>query len=458
MIFTNNRVNVFFLTLFSVVVMLLCVWALPSQARGGLSLVRDTEIENALHEWGEPIFEVAGLDPKSINIILVQQDAINAFVAGGSNIFFYTGLISRSENPGEVIGVMAHETGHITGGHLIRTRDALERASYESMIGALLGIGAAIATGDAGAASALSLGGTGLSQRKFLAHSRVQESSADQAALSFLERAQLNPMGLASFMDKLKAEIYAPTNQQSEYVRTHPLVENRLNVLTRGIEKSPYKDKAYPAEWVEQHARMKAKLIGFTNPAQIPWVYGDQDRSIAAQYARAIAAYRAHRVDDALVRIDALIKAEPKNPFFLELKGQMLVDFGRGGEALAYYRSAIDVLDTAPLLRIALAHALIESAGQDNAAYLQEAIKNLEIALVKESRSTRVHRLLATAYGRLNDDSGAKVHLAEEALLQRRYADAKNLAEVVLKDENADPKYRIKAKDLLSFIESSKKG
>lgn len=425
--------------------------------RSGLSIVRDAEIENTLREWGTPVFKAAGLNPKAVNIILVQNDSINAFVAGGSNIFFYTGLITKSENPGEVVGVLAHETGHIAGGHLIRGRAAMERASYESMIGLLLGIGAAIATGDAGAASALSLGGGSIAQRNYLAHSRIQESSADQAALSFLEKAKINPSGLASFMDKLKAEIYVPRNQQSEYMQTHPLVENRLEILTRGVAQSQYKEKPLPAKWTDEHARIKAKLIGFTSPGQIPWVYGDSDQSIPAQYARAIAAYRANQVDDALSRIDVLIAAEPKNPYFQELKGQMLVDFGRVEQALPYYREAIKYEDS-PLFRIALGHALIESAGQNNQAMLKEAVDNLEIAVVKEPRSTRVHRLMATALGRMSDDTGAKLHLAEEALLQRRFDDAKNMAEYVLNREKEGSRYWIKAKDLVTYIENSKNG
>jgi len=420
----------------------------------GLSLIRDTEIENTLRLWGAPIFRAAELEPSAVNIILVQSDQINAFVAGGSNIFFYTGLIQKTKNPGEVVGVLAHETGHISGGHLIKTRDAMERASYESIIGTILGLGAAIASGDAGAASALSLGGTSFAQSRFLAHSRVNESSADQAALTFLEEAQINPTGLATFMNTLKSEIYVPESQQSEYVRTHPLVENRIDALQRRIEQSPYKDTAYPSEWSEQHARMKAKLIGFINPEQIPWVYDDQDRSMAADYARTIAAYRENRVAEALKHMDALIVREPQNPYFLELKGQMLVDFGRVEEAVPYYRQASELLPDAALLRIALAHALIETNKDD---VLSEAIEELHRALRQETRSTNIHRLLATAYGRLKKGNEAKIHLAEEAVLQRRFDYARQHARSVMAREKEGSALWIRAKDIVSFIETVKK-
>ena len=422
------------------------------------SLIRDTEIESILKEWGAPIFKAADLNPDGVNIILVQSDIVNAFVAGGPNIFLYTGLISKTENPGELIGVLAHETGHIAGGHLIQTRDAMERASYESIIGTILGVGAAIVSGDASAVPALSLGGSSIAQRKFLAHSRVQESSADQAALSFIEKAKINPTGLATFMDKLKAEIYMPEDQQSEYIRTHPLVDNRIEALKRRIEESHLKDKKFPEKWKDQHARMKAKLIGFINPGQIPWIYDDQDKSVSAQYARAIAAYRNNTVNEAIERADALIKMEPDNPYFLELKGQMLVDFGRVKEALNYYKRASDLLPEAPLLSIALAHALIESTREDDKNILSQAVEHLERALRDEPRSSRIHRLLATAYGRLGEKNKAKIHLAEEAVLQRRFAYATQHVEAVLAKEPEGTPVWIQAKDILSFIKTVKNG
>lgn len=435
--------------------LLVSVTALPANAQ---VLIRDTEIESTLREWGEPIFKAANLRPDGVNIILIQDNAINAFVAGGPNIFFYTGLLEKTESPGEVIGVLAHETGHITGGHLIRTRDALERASYESIIGTILGVGAAVLSGNGGAAAAISSGGTNIAQRRFLAHSRIQESSADQAALTFFEKAKLNPQGLATFMDKLKAETLIPESQQSEYIRTHPLVDNRLEALQARIRESEFKNQKLPQKWYEQHARMKAKLIGFINPKQIPWIYDDSDKSIAADYARAIAAYRENRVDEAVERIDELIKREPENTYFYELKGQMLLDFARVEEAVSAYKKALEFSPEAPLIQIAYAHALIESARNNEPALLNTAIEQLHSALRKEPRTSRAHRFLATAYGRLDQESAAKIHLAEEAVLQRRAGLARQHAQAVLQQEKEGSPLWLKAKDILSFIETMNKG
>lgn len=413
------------------------------------TIIRDTEIETVLRDWGTPIFKAAGLNPNAINIILVQNDSMNAFVAGGTNIFFYTGLIEKTDNPGELIGVLAHETGHISGGHLIKTREALERASYEAIIGTILGVGAAVATGDGGALSALSLGGQNIAQRRFLAHSRIHESSADQAALTFLEKTQMNPTGMLTFMEKLNAENYLPVNQQSEYIRTHPLIDNRLQALKHRTHTSPFKNTDYAHEWTEQHRRIIAKLIGFTKPGQVQWAYNDKDNSIAAQYARTIASYRLNHIDKAITQINALIDVEPQNPYFHELKGQMLFDFGKINESTKSYQKSLSLQPDAGLIRIALAHTLIESK---NKAEYDQAITLLERALQDEPRSARAHRLLATAYGKTGRNNAAKIHLAEEALLQRNFSYARQHAEYVIANEQEGTSLWVNANDIISFV------
>lgn len=431
--------------------------ALPinAQAQGGPAIIRDTEIESALAEWTTPILQAGGMSPGSVNVILVQSPQLNAFVAGGANIFLYTGLIERTENPGELIGVFAHELGHITGGHLIRTMDAAERASYESILGMVLGIGAAMATGNGAAAQAVMAGSSSYAQQKFLAHSRVNESSADQAAMTYLDKAQMNPAGMASFLEKLSSEELMPRSQQSEYVRTHPLTQRRVESAQARAQQSPYNDKAWPSDWLEQHARMKAKLIAFTDPGRVPWVYDDQDASMAARYARTIADYRNSNVDKALEGIDALIADESDNPYFHELKGQMLVDFGRVEQAVAPYRRAVELAPNAPLIRIAYAHALLEDRSGGDAS-IRSAIDNLDRALADEKRSGRANRLLATAHGRLGREDIAKVYLAEEAVLQRNFEYAERQAEAALQTLDPNSREALKAKDVISYAQSQK--
>lgn len=423
--------------------------------QSGPAIIRDTEIERALTEWTTPILKAGGMGPNSVNVILVQSPQLNAFVAGGANIFLYTGLIERTENPGELIGVFAHELGHITGGHLIRTMDAAERASYESILGMVLGIGAAMATGNGAAAQAVMAGSSNFARQKFLAHSRVNESAADQAAMTYLDKAEMNPAGMASFLEKLSSEELMPRSQQSEYVRTHPLTQRRVEATQARAKESPHRNKAWPQEWIEQHARMKAKLIAFTDPGRVPWVYNDRDDSIPARYARIIANYRNSNIDDAIKGINALINDEPANPYFHELKGQMLVDFGRVEQAIAPYRRAVELAPGAPLIRIAYAHALLEnrSGGDDS---IRNAIDNLDRALSDEKRSSRANRLLATAHGRLGREDIAKVYLAEEALLQRNFDYAQRQAEAALQTLDPNSREALKAKDVISYAQSRK--
>lgn len=413
-------------------------------------IIRDTEIENIFTEWTTPLLKTSEIGENSIRIILVQSNDINAFVAGGANIFVFTGLIEKTEGPGELIGVMAHEMGHIAGGHLIAAQSALERASYESILGTVLGIGAAIVTGNGGAATAIISGSQNVAARRFLAHSRVHESAADQAAFNYVTRAGMSPAGLASFLKKLEDQELLPASQQNEYVRTHPITRTRVEAAEALLAKSELKDKPFPPRWIEQHRRMKAKLVGFISPERVAWAYDDQDTSIPARYARAIAAYRLNDIPTALRGIDGLIADEPDNPYFHELKGQMLVDFSRIEEAIPSYRKSVKMLPDAPLLRIATAHALIES-GNDKAR-LEEAAAHLDRALIKEQRNARAHRLMATAQGRLGHESLAKLHLAEEAVLQGRLPYAKAQAEAALKGFRTGSAEWIQAKDVLSHI------
>jgi predicted Zn-dependent protease len=424
--------------------------ATPARAQ---TIIRDTEIEAYMAEWFAPIFAAAGMSPDQVNIIIVQDSQVNAFVAGGSNIFFYTGLLQKTENPGEVIGVMAHELGHITGGHLIRGREAMEQASYESILGTILGVGAAIATGDGAAAATIGAASSSMASRGFLKYSRTFEASADQAALGFFERAQLNPTGLESFLEKLAGQELLPSSQQSEYVRSHPLTRSRVETVAARTSQSPHRDKPWPQEWVRQHRMMIAKLTGFITPQQVAWKYDDRDNSRESVTARAIAAYRTNDVAKALKLADQLIAMEPQNPYFLELKGQMLMDFGRVKEAVPFYERALAKKPDAGLIRIPLAHAQIESAG-NNPAVLKQAIENLKRARESEPRSPRLHRLLATAYGRSGDEPRAKLHLAEEAVLQGRFENALSQAksaEKGLKQGSAD---WIRANDIILHVES----
>lgn len=418
-------------------------------------VIRDTEIESIIGDWSTPVMEAAGLSRPQVKIILVQNPDINAFVAGGTNIFLYTGLIVKTETPQELIGVIAHELGHIAGGHLSRTGEVAANASFESIVATLLGIGAAIATGDSGAAAAGVAIGQSTAMNRFLAFSRVQESSADQAGFRFLEAAGVNPEGMISFLEKLSSQELLPASQQSAFARTHPLSRDRIEALEEKLQKSKYAGKPAVATWTEEHARIKAKLIAFVTPQQVSYLYPAKDQTIPARYARAIAAYRGNRVEDALRGIDALLATEPKNPYFHELRGQMLFDFGRSREASVSYEKALVLRPDSGLIRTALAQSLIESPGSSRPT-LEKAIQHLKRAQQDEPRSTQVKRLLATAYGRLGQEPQARAYLAEEALLQGRKTDAAAMARSVIEKLPAGSPERRRVQDVINAIDLKK--
>lgn len=422
----------------------------PVKAQG---VIRDTEVESYIKTWSAPVLEAADLDTESIDIILIGSNQINAFVAGGNNMFFFTGLLTATSSVGEVIGVFAHELGHIKGGHLIRGREVLENASYQALVSTLLGIGAAILVGDPGVASGIIGLGQGAAAGQFLSHSRVQESSADQAALTYLEDAGINPSGFRSFLQKLESQEVLPASQQVEYIRTHPLTRKRIDDVSTRIDTSEFATIDYPPEWVDQHARMKAKLIGYLLPEQIGYHYPQADTSIHAKYARAIASYRVNDYETSLAQMDALIALEPNNPYFYEIRGQIRRDYSRLKQAQGDYEKAISLLPPlfSGLIRLDLAHVLLENAKGDRQLIL-EAEKNIRLALATEERSPRAHRLLATSLGRTGRDAEAKLHLAEEALLQRNIPYAKRQARAAQKELKKDSNEYLRASDILNYI------
>lgn len=420
-------------------------------SNSGNVIIRDSEIEKNIENWTGSVMNAAGMQSSQVNIILIQSPDVNAFVAGGANIFIYTGLIDLSDNVGQVVGVVAHELGHIAGGHLSRTADVSKNASFEAMLGALIGIGAAIATGDGGAAAAGISIGQGQAMNKFLAFSRVQESSADQAGFRFLTTAGLSPNGLPTFLQKLESQELLPASQQSPFVRTHPLSRDRVEALQHKVDESPLKTKAFPSEWDNQYARVKAKLLGFTSPLQVTYKYPSSDNSIPAQYARAISSYRLNQMAPALQKTDALIAAEPKNPYFYELKGQILYEFGKAAQSVEPYEKAVLYAPDSGLIRMALAQSLIESAGQ-NPAKLQTAIDHLKRAEKDEPRSAQIKHLLATAYGRMGKEPEARVYLAEETLMQGNKKEAARMADVTLKQLPPNSPEALRAKDIINTV------
>ncbi|MEX0697472.1 MAG: M48 family metalloprotease [Dongiaceae bacterium] len=393
--------------------------------------IRDAEIETTIRAYATPLFAAAGLDPQSVRVYLVNDDTLNAFVAGGMNLFIYTGLLMRSESANQLIGVIAHETGHIAGGHLARTQEALENATAESILAFVLGIGAAIATGDSGAGAAVIAGGQSIAQRSLLQYSRTQESAADQAALSYLDRTAQSARGMLEFLEVLGGQELLLSNQQDPYLRTHPLSRDRVDTVRNYVSGSPYADAVEPPEFVVAHARMRAKLVGFLRPlGRVLQQYPESDNSLEGRYARAIAYYRAADLKRALPMVDGLISERPDDPFFHELKGQILFENGRAREALPYYEAAVRLQPDAPLLRQGLAQVQLESGDPE---LNRAALAQLDEVVRIEPHNAGAWRLLSIAYGRDGQLGMTALALAESAGARGDTKEARQQADRALK-------------------------
>ncbi|HLJ62863.1 MAG TPA: M48 family metalloprotease [Stellaceae bacterium] len=388
----------------------------PALAQQPPSFIRDAEIESTIRTFATPIFRAAGLDPEAVHIYLINDSQLNAFVAGGQNLFLNTGTILRSERPNQLVGVMAHETGHIAGGHLARTDEALRNASIESIIGLIAGVAAAVATGNGAAGSAAILGSSGVAQRSFLQFSVAQEASADQAGMTFLDRTQQSSRGLLEFFQILEGQEFLSAAQQSPYLRTHPLTSQRVETVNAHVVQSRYSNVPDPPEWVMMHARMKAKLAAFLGPpGQSLGVYKEDDHSAPSRYARAIAYYRIPDLKRALPLIDGLITEFPTSPYYPEMKGQMLFENGHVSEALAPYEQAVKLAPKVPLLRMELAQVQLETNDQ---TLVPKALVNLKEAVRFEDRNPEAWRLLAIAYGRSGDTGMTALALAEQGMAE----------------------------------------
>ena len=365
-----------------------------------------------------PIWKAAGLEPSALHVYLIEDKTLNSFVAGGQNEFINTGLIMRAETPNQLLGVLAHETGHIAGGHLTRAQQAMRNASIEGIIAMVLGAAATVVGKNGGAL----LGAEGVAQRALAQYSVTQEASADQAALTFLDRSSQSSRGLLQFFQILQGEELLSGVRQDPYLRTHPLTAQRLEYVRNHVDHSRFSDAPDSAANVEMLKRIKVKLGAFTSPPSSTLAaYPDQDQSVLARYARAIAYYRIPKLDKALPIVDGLIRDYPKDPYFRELKGQMLFENGRIADAVQPYEEAVRLAPGAPLLRISLAQVYIES---NDPKVTKRAIAHLNDALRTEDKESNGWHLLATAYGREDQMGMAALALAEEGLSAGKKKDA----------------------------------
>jgi len=413
--------------------------------------IRDAEIERILRGYSEPLFAAAGLDAKAVNIYIIKDERLNAFVAGGQNVFIHTGMITTLKTPNELKGVIAHEAGHISGSHLARGMEAAGKAQVPLIIGMLAGV-AAIAAGAPDLGLGLLIGSQSVAQREFMSYSRTQEAAADQAAGKFLEATGQSPRGMYAVFDLFADQEALSGARQDPFVRTHPLSRDRASTLRAMVERSPFKDRTDTEQELRDYEMMVAKLRGFIEPPpSVLRRYPLADTSKPARYARAAAFFRAADLERALPQIDSLLADEPTNPYFWELRGQMLVESSRPVEGVPAYRKAVAHGGQEPLLHIGLGSALLAT---EQPAVVPEAIKHLKEALGKEPENAMAWYYLADAYARSGEDALAALSTAERYFSLRGYAQAASFAQRALPRLKQNGRDWQRANDILTIAQS----
>ncbi len=381
--------------------------AQPVQAQ---SILRDAETEAFFQDMARPLIQAARLDPRSVRILLVGDRSINAFVAEGQNVFFHAGLIEAADNVNQVQGVMAHELGHIAGGDIIRSDDAMRGATGVTLLSLLLGI-AAIAAGAGEAGTGILAAGQQAALGKFLAFSRTQESEADQAGATYLEAACISGRGSLDFFRKLQNQEFRLAIPQTDgYARTHPLTGERIQFLTERYQASPCWDTPPDPDLERRFQRVRGKLIGYiAEPAQTMRLYPPSDTGEAARLARTYAYHKQSLTDRALAEVDALLAARPDDPYAHELRGQVLLEAGRPREAIASLRRAHE-LTRSPLIAAMLGHALVST---EEPAALAEAKQVLRAAVALDNQNPFAWYQLGVVYDREGDQARAALASAE---------------------------------------------
>jgi predicted Zn-dependent protease len=399
-------------------------------AQGRMPLIRDTEIEQLLRDYTQPILKTAGLANQNVKIVIINDRNFNAFVMDGKRIFVNTGALMESQNPNQLIGVLAHETGHIAGGHLSRLRDELANAQTMAIIAMLLGIGAMVAgggSGGAGQAGAAAIAGSQqIAQRTVLSYQRSQEEQADRAAVKFLNATGQSAKGMYETFRRFADQMLFTARQVDPYAQSHPMPAERVAALAEIARSNRYWDKKDSPDLQLRHDMMRAKISGFLEPpATVMRRYPQNDNSLPARYARAITTYKHGDLQSAVRQIDALIAAQPNNPYFYELKGQALLESGRGQEAVAPLRRAVQMLPNAPLIQIMLGQALVST---NNPAHADEAVAMLRNSLAREPEAPAGYQQLAMAYGRKGDLAQADLASAQAAFYRGDLKTARELA------------------------------
>ncbi|MEM6491836.1 MAG: M48 family metalloprotease, partial [Pseudomonadota bacterium] len=397
------------------------------------------------------LLDVAGLRSGDVRLILVQDRTLNAFVARGQNIFLHTGLLTETETAGEIAGVLAHEIGHISGGHLARLPEALDNLAIQNFIALILGAAAGALSGDAGVGAGVMTGAQSSALRSTLAYTRQQESSADAAALTFLDRVGWSAAGFSRFMSKLGDQELLYSANQDPYFRTHPLTRGRVSAINGHVSGRGARFAEPPREFEAAMARVRAKIIGFLDGRiAVGRRYPSSDNSDAALFARAVAAYRTSDLGVARTLTEQLIGRSPRDPYYREFLGDVQLSAGDARTAAQNYREAVGLAPDQPLLRFAQGRALLQIGDQ---ASFEQAVAAFRAGLRSEPDNPRAWRDLSIALGRSGEVGRADLAFAESAFLVGDFAAARERGERARQRIPAGDPARLRAADLVQAAE-----
>jgi predicted Zn-dependent protease len=428
-------------------------------AAQGLPMIRDSEIENLLRDYARPIFKVAGLSANNISMRIVRHDSFNAFVADGRNVFVNSGTLAMAKTPNEVIGVIAHEVGHITGGHLASLRARIARDQTKAMLVSVLGIGAMIvgATSGsdggrelAGAGQGVMLGGNEVIMRGLLSERRAQEAAADQAGLSYLNATKQSGRGMLATFERFAQQEYISEQYKDPFVRSHPVATDRIAQLRDKVERGAYFNNKDDATLQLRHDMMRAKIAGYLEGTQaVLNKYAPGDNTLPARYARAIARNCSGRCAQSIGEVDALIKEQPNNPYFWELKGNLQFRQGLYKDAIPNLRKGLQLSGgEEPLMQVYLAQALL---GTEEPAALDEALPILRKAVIRDSDNSTAYHQLATAFYKKSQFPQADLSAAQAHFIEGNVKQAQIFAKrAQSKLPQGSPEW-IKAEDIITF-------
>jgi predicted Zn-dependent protease len=425
---------------------------LAPAAAQGISILRDAETEHVLKSYEAPLLVAAGLDPAAFHMYIVNDNSVNAFVAEGQNMFIQTGMILFVKTPNEMIGVMAHETGHMAGGDLTRGRDAMAKASVPMLVGMLAGIVAA-ALGAGMGGMAIMAAGQDIAMSQFMTFSRSQEATADQRGIKYLNATHQSGRGMQRTFERFANEEAMASTQR--FAGDHPAARDRVVALQELVEASPYKDVKDNPEVQHELEMIQAKLRGFVMPVEsVLQRFPPSDQSKQARYARAMAYFRKPDRDKALAEINSLIKEEPNNPYFYETLGQIYVAMAQPDKGIAPYQKAVDLMPTEPLLRVALAGAQLAT---DRPALAQPALENLKVALDQQNDDPFAWWQESQAYGKLNNVPMAQLATAELNFAVGNMPNANRFASLALGKLKAGTPEWQRANDIVSVTRPTRR-